>query len=29
MRVANVMTTPVISVEPSTSIADAARLMLA
>ncbi|MFG1398141.1 CBS domain-containing protein [Roseixanthobacter pseudopolyaromaticivorans] len=29
MRVANVMTTPVISVEPTTSIADAARLMLA
>lgn len=29
MRVANVMTSPVISVEPTTSIADAARLMLA
>ncbi|MFG1424378.1 CBS domain-containing protein [Roseixanthobacter liquoris] len=29
MRVGNVMTTPVISVEPGTSIADAARLMLA
>ncbi|MFG1464105.1 CBS domain-containing protein [Xanthobacter sp. DSM 24535] len=29
MRVANVMTAPVISVEPTTTIADAAKLMLA